>query len=104
MIHIEIKKQDGRICRLTSKGHAGYDDIGKDLVCAGISSILFGALNGLDEMFAADVKLDVNQNRIQIDVCNDSEDLQNTLQFLVIQLKTVEQRFPEFVKIVQKEV
>ena len=104
MIQIEITKRKDRIRKLTCRGHAGFADRGSDLVCAGISSILFGALNGLDEMFAADVKLKADDNCIEIDVCNDSDLLFQVLGFIQIQLQTVEEMYSEFVRIVQKEV
>ena len=40
MIKIDIKKVKGNISSVCLTGHAMYDDFGKDIVCAGVSSIL----------------------------------------------------------------
>ena len=52
MIHVSVGMWDEHIISIQCKGHAGYAESGKDLVCAGVSSILFVALNALDEMEA----------------------------------------------------
>lgn len=34
---------------LLVKGHANFDEHGKDIVCAGVSAIIMGALNWFDQ-------------------------------------------------------
>ena len=60
MIQVSIGMCEEHIISLQCKGHAGYAEAGKDLVCAGVSSILFGALNALDEMEKGNVGLLAN--------------------------------------------
>ena len=40
----------GEYQRLTCKGHAGYADYGKDIVCASISCLVINTINSLDEL------------------------------------------------------
>jgi len=47
MITIRIKKEKNQIKEIILKGHAMYDDYGKDIVCAGVSSILTTTVNGI---------------------------------------------------------
>ncbi len=47
MITITVKKEKDLIKQITLKGHAMYDDYGKDIVCAGVSSILTTSVNAI---------------------------------------------------------
>lgn len=42
MIKIEISKD-----KITINGHANYDDLGKDIVCAAVSSTVITTVNGI---------------------------------------------------------
>jgi len=44
-----IKKKDNYVS-FEVDGHAGFDDIGKDIVCAGVSSIAYMGINALMEV------------------------------------------------------
>ncbi len=103
MIQIKIKCSDSQIKEMSVKGHAGYDEAGKDLVCAGVSSIMFGLLNALDEMSENAVEISVHD---RIEIRTDSMDpiLQTILKTGMIQLKTVEESYPDFIKIKIQEV
>ena len=45
-----FKSADGQIRRIEISGHAGADEIGKDLVCAAASAILYTALGAIEEI------------------------------------------------------
>lgn len=45
MIKVTIKKEENIITEIKIKGHANYEDIGKDIVCAGVSSSLITTVN-----------------------------------------------------------
>ena len=47
MITIKIKKEKEKIKQICFSGHALYDDYGKDIVCAGASSILTTSVNAI---------------------------------------------------------
>ena len=50
MISIVIwKDQKGRILGFSSEGHAGYEEEGKDIICASISTLLTTCVNALEE-------------------------------------------------------
>lgn len=48
MIHIVFERKNERYRLVRVSGHAGYEDEGKDIVCAGVSALLGGMLNGLE--------------------------------------------------------
>ncbi|MBP3399043.1 MAG: ribosomal-processing cysteine protease Prp [Erysipelotrichaceae bacterium] len=104
MIHVSIGMWDGHIISIECKGHAGYAESGKDLVCAGVSSILFGALNALDEMEKEYVRLRVTNSKISIRVLQDNEHIQLLLKMILIQLETVRESYQEYIEIKKLEV
>ena len=73
MIRVSAIKKNGFYSTLTVTGHAYSGDKGFDLVCAGVSSILTGALNAFDTL-ASDVLLTMDQQPlIQIEIKTPSE-------------------------------
>ncbi|QEH61584.1 ribosomal-processing cysteine protease Prp [Spiroplasma chinense] len=99
MVKAKIKYNDDSIMKIEVSGHANAGDYGNDLVCAGITAIVSGALNGLDQMHNKDVDLNVDDNVITIIVKNDSIELQKILQFLLFQLETIEFQYQKNFKI-----
>ncbi|CAI6082382.1 ribosomal-processing cysteine protease Prp [Cohnella sp. JJ-181] len=51
MIKIDIRRDERqRIKSFEVSGHAGYDDPGKDIVCAGVSAVTVGAVNAIERL------------------------------------------------------
>ena len=50
MISIIIwKDQENNILGFSSEGHAGYEDEGKDIICASVSTLFTTAVNAMEE-------------------------------------------------------
>ena len=47
MIKVRISKKDNVIQSIHCKGHAMYDDYGKDIVCASFSTMIITTINAL---------------------------------------------------------
>lgn len=47
MIYVQVARRDGGL-ELTAKGHAGYAPRGRDVVCAGVSALLYGFIAYLE--------------------------------------------------------
>ena len=50
MIKISIKEKNNKIDEILIKGHALYDDYGKDIVCASVSSIVITTVNAIESI------------------------------------------------------
>ncbi len=89
MIRAVFEAKDDRYLSLDVRGHALSDDYGKDLICASVSSIMFGFMNALD---ALEEEVDIRQTDDTITVVNrsDSETVQNYFELVIMQLKTIE--------------
>lgn len=101
MIKVIITKQGELIKSLKVSGHANYNDYGKDIVCAGVSSIVIGGLNALTSLEQKDkIKALVNEGHVEIEVLDlTNQNLQYILKVILIQLRSIEESYPSFVKI-----
>lgn len=99
MVKVKIVKLKDSIKEINITGHANFADAGKDIVCAGISSICIGLLNSIDEMARESSIITINEDQINIKVVNNSQLIQNILNVGYYQLKTVEEQYPENLKI-----
>lgn len=105
MVKIRIGKKSNSIVKLNIVGHAGFADKGKDIVCASISSIAIGLLNSIDILDNQSCKIILNDNCIDVEVLDDNDDIiQIILQVGIIQLQTVEEVYPKYLKIEFTEV
>lgn len=103
MIHIKIQKKEDYLSEIKLKGHALYDDYGKDIVCAGVSAILTTSVNGV---------LKVNKNACHYkqekdiftiyDIQNDSL-TQILMQNMIDLLKELANNYPKNIKVESEE-
>ncbi len=100
MIKVTYKLNNGCYTYLDVKGHALYSDPGKDLVCASVSSIVFGLLNCLDEY--QDIDISVLDSHIEINNNSKLDEVNNFFKLTLIQLKTIEESYGEYIKVERK--
>ncbi len=50
MIEFQINKNaDGKVAGFTVSGHSGFDESGKDIVCASVSGAVWLTINGIEK-------------------------------------------------------
>ena len=98
MISVNVSFIGKKIKKIIVTGHACYDEYGKDLVCAGVSAIVIGGINDLEnEISNVDV---INEdNKLGVNVVNDNETIQIILNTILTQLKTIQESYPQNIKI-----
>lgn len=97
---IKVKVLDDSISIL---GHANYDDYGKDIVCASVSSIVMCSVEAISsfDINAVDIKQDNDKLTIFI---NKHDSITITLINNMIRcLKELEKGYPKNIKIIDKE-
>ena len=102
MVKVEIIRNHNLISSIKVWDHAGSGNHGFDLVCAGVSAIMIGALNAFDEM---DLPVELSMDPsplIQIQWLK-PHDKQIMMDIIYIQLKTIENQYKQFIKIREKE-
>ncbi|WP_071442801.1 ribosomal-processing cysteine protease Prp [Traorella massiliensis] len=102
MVRVCVVSKNEEVKKITVSGHAGSARKGEDLVCAGVSSVVFGTLNALDKLTSESVDLKVGQH-IVIEVLNLlDEKCQLILQTMLIQLATIEEQYSSYIEIKQE--
>lgn len=101
MIKIVVKKEENHIVKIKATGHALFAEHGKDIVCAGVSSILIGGINAIASMGLIDqCQYHVASGEVILNI-HDSVDktLQVIIMTMYIQLKTIEESYSNYISI-----
>lgn len=100
MINIYIRKSIEGIKEIKVSGHANYAEVGKDIICSGVSAIVFGTLNAIDEVDKFDINKDEKTATISIDVNSRIQYHDKiVLETMIIQLQTIQNNYPQYIKI-----
>lgn len=94
---IEVKRTDNSI---TIKGHAHYAEPGKDIVCAGVSTLAQTLIYSLSEMTSDDILYDVWNGSVEIKHGTLSEEAQLLVKSFFIGFKLIADEYPNHVKLV----
>lgn len=98
MIKINIKKENNIIKEIKISGHAKYDEYGKDIVCAGVSSTLITSVNACLTFDKESIEY-VEDNNFYLKNIKEDEITNKLLENLVNILKSIESDYKENVKI-----
>lgn len=104
MIKVDIElREDEALIRM--EGHAGYADPGKDIVCAGVSTLTYSLLNVIEETKSGDIKeclafQPYAKTVAKIKYLNKDE-CRSYLNFFKTGIKMVALSFPDYVSLKQ---
>lgn len=93
MIKVEIKKDS-----ISINGHSGYEESGKDIVCASVSSMVITSVNAIIRLEPDSIEYDDN-NGIIINVLKHSNIVDILIENLIDLLKELEKKYPKYIKI-----
>lgn len=85
-------------------GHAGYAEIGSDIVCASVSSAVQLAINLLAEFGCEPLAEAQNNNIVRCKAGLSEENASRIIYQLMIHLKSILEEFPKTIKITISEV
>jgi len=97
MIKVEIKDN-----LITIKGHAGYDDKGKDIVCASVSSIVITTINAIVEINPEAIDYSDLDNEIIIRKIKEDDIVNKLLNNMILLLESLEKDYKEYIKIIRR--
>lgn len=102
MIKVVIKKENNLYKKINILGHALYDDYGKDIVCASVSSIVTTTVNGILS-FSKTIKYEEKKDDFEIIVVSEDEITKKLLINMINLLKQLEYDYPKNIKILEEE-
>lgn|SRR5574344_127719 len=95
---IKVTTKGDRINEIRIDGHSGYDDIGKDIVCAAVSSIVITTINAILKI--DNESLDYVQGEyLEIKVKKHTEVIDLLITNMLDMLKELEQQYNENISI-----
>ena len=98
MIKVSIKNKNNLIKEIKIIGHADYDEYGKDIVCASVSSLATTTINDILVLDKEAISYKVKDGNISI-TNNDSELADKLLNVLINSLKELANDYPKNIKI-----
>ncbi|MGE7918430.1 ribosomal-processing cysteine protease Prp [Viridibacillus sp. NPDC093762] len=107
MIQVTINHDEKRhVSSFEMKGHADFDESGKDLVCAGASAIAFGTVNAMYQLLNVEptIQQEGEGGYLHVTLPADLDEeldsrLQLVVQTMVAQLYTIVQSYGQFIQI-----
>lgn len=98
MIKISIKNK-----KIIIKGHANYDEYGKDIVCASCSSIVITSINAALRIDSKSLSYEEAKDKLTITILNDNKYVQILIENMLAMLKELVLTYKENIKIEEEE-
>ena len=98
MIKVKLTKNGDCLNKITISGHANYDEFGKDIVCASVSSIVITTINILLSLDKDSISYD-NTKGLIIDILKDDDTTKKIINVLVSNLLELERAYPKNIQI-----
>lgn len=96
---IKVKVDDNKI---EVSGHAYFDEIGKDIVCASVSSIVITTINAILELTNDVISYEDLDNKILIEILKEDEVAQKLINNMIFMLEGLEKDYPKNIKILRR--
>ncbi len=94
MLKVNIKKD-----QITIKGHADYEEFGKDIVCASVTSIATTTINAIIRLDSEAIDFKSNSGLIDIIIKKHSNLVDTLLLNMTELLKELEKDYKKYIKI-----
>ena len=99
MIKVNVKYNNNNVYELVIKGHAGYDEHGKDIVCAAVSSMAITVINNIIALDNDSIAYEEKSGLLIIRVKRDTEVNNKLLDNLVRMLTELKDQYPKNIEI-----
>lgn len=100
MIKIKVDYNSNYIKKVRVTGHANYDDYGKDIVCASVSSIVITSINLILKMNNECISVIQKEGLIDLTVLKEEKDVNKILENMLDMLKELSKEYEKNVKII----
>lgn len=95
MIEVRIRPEQMEI-----SGHAGYAELGKDIVCAGVTALMQTLIQSIKDLAGDEIEYRVSPGRVEIEYRNLSEKGKTLVDSFFIGVSMIADEFPECVRVV----
>ncbi len=98
MIKVDLSKDKV----ITVSGHSGYEERGKDIVCASVSSIVITTINGIIEIDNDAIDYSDLDNKIVIRIIKEDEIVNKLIKNMILLLESLEKDYKDYIKIIRR--
>lgn len=98
MIKVDLSKDK----LITVSGHSGYEEAGKDIVCASVSSIVITTINGIIEIDQDAIDYSDLDNKIIIRILKEDEVVNKLIKNMILLLEQLENDYKDYIKIIRR--
>ncbi len=100
MIRVKFLVGNRQLAGFEIRGHAGFADIGEDIVCASVSSAAFMAANTITEIIGAKADANADDGAMILKVNEPCERTETVLKGLELHLSELSKQYPDNIKII----
>ena len=106
MIRCEFFTEDERITGFSVSGHSGYEERGKDIVCAYVTAVVTMAEATINDVCGAKAKVRVGEDEARITLklpksCDEEETIQAVLAGMMITLAGMRDDYPDYIEVLE---
>ena len=94
MIAVSVRKNEIEI-----SGHANYAEVGKDIVCAGVTALTQALIRSLEHLTGDEIEYEISSGRADIHYRNLSEEGKLLVDSFFIGVCQIADEFPEYVRV-----
>lgn len=95
MIYVTIEKNaQDEITSFKVEGHAGYAPSGRDVVCAAVSALVVGTINGLEALTDATFDTMVSHGFTRVDIKVSTPYSNVLLNSMLLSLEGIQEEYP----------
>lgn len=98
MIKVNIKKS-----AIIITGHSGYDEYGKDIVCASVSSIVITSVNAALKLENNSLEYIEEKDKLTINILSNKENIKIIIENMIDLLEELSLTYKENIKIIKEE-
>lgn len=99
MTNITITKKDNLISTIEICGHTLFDEYGKDILCASISSILITSINAIKRIDDDSIYYDIKSGKAKINVLKHDKYVDLLIENMIYEYKELEKKYNKNIKI-----
>ncbi len=109
MINIEINRNYiGNVYRFVVDGHSGYEESGRDIVCASVSTATQSVILGMSEILGIRLNIIIDDGHLACEIPEVTDQLvlekvNILLETMVLTLRQTESEYSDYVKMIEVE-
>ena len=106
MTRCEFFTENDRITGFSVSGHSGYEESGKDIVCAYVSAVVTMAEATINDVCGAKAKVREGENEARITLtlpvsCDEEEAVQAVLAGMMLTLCGMRDDYPDYIEVLE---